>query len=126
MSLVAQNVRFPRARAAMAALSGFSLMKILLAVVANGRPALRLVALGLLKVFAPGSTISYTYVVGNRKLKGFLRWEHLTSDLQSALELAIGDCYRMNKIPNPDFIVDGGANTGLFTLAAAARWPIAP
>jgi FkbM family methyltransferase len=49
--------------------------------------------------------------------------EHLQSDLCSALELAVGDCYRLDRVGPPEFVVDGGGNTGLFTLAASARWP---
>ena len=104
----------------MASLSGLSRVKILLAVLANSRPLARPFALGLLKLLAPGSRVSYQYKIGNTKLIGFLRWKHIDSDLQSALELAIDDRYQLNQIPQPDFIVDGGANTGLFSLAASA------
>ena len=110
----------------MASLSGLSRVKILLAVLANSRPLARPFALGLLKLLAPGSRVSYQYKIGNTKLIGFLRWKHIDSDLQSALELAIADRYRLNQIPQPDFIVDGGANTGLFSLDAVTRWPGVP
>jgi FkbM family methyltransferase len=49
--------------------------------------------------------------------------EHLQSDLCSALELAVNDCYCLDGLSAPEFVVDGGGNTGLFTLAASARWP---
>jgi FkbM family methyltransferase len=41
------------------------------------------------------------------------------------MELAVGNLYRLEELPRPDLVIDGGANTGLFTLAAAARWPTA-
>ncbi len=53
-----------------------------------------------------------------------VRDKHLRSDLQSVLELAAGDCYGLAKFAwQPDVVIDGGGNTGLFSLAAAARWP---
>jgi FkbM family methyltransferase len=118
--------RHSRAEAVISSLSGLSLAKVLLATMATSRPRTRLLAHSFLRVLAPGSRVSYIYKIGDRKLNGFLRWKNIDSDLQSALELAVGDCYRLNQIPRPDFIVDGGANTGLFTLAAAAKWPNVP
>lgn len=117
---------FTRARAIMDALSGLSKVKILLATLASSRPRVRPLAHGLLRLMAPGARISYKYKIGNCDRIGFLRWEHLDSDLQSALELAVGDTYRLEHLPRPDFIIDGGANTGMFSLAAAARWPDVP
>ncbi len=118
--------RFVRAKAVMARLSGLSLIKVLLAVLASSRPRVRRLSHGLLKLITLGPRVSYKYRIQNRNLIGFLRWEHIDSDLQSALELAVGDCYQLNRIPRPDFIVDGGANTGLFSLTAIARWPGVP
>jgi FkbM family methyltransferase len=123
---VGKHNRFKRANAAVSSLSGLSLVKILLALAASSRPRARFLAHGLLKLLAPGSRVSYVYKIGGRKMVGFLRWKHINSDLQSALELAIGDCYRLSQMPKPDFIVDGGSNTGLFILAATARWPNVP
>ena len=115
--------RFIRARAVIASLSGLSLVKVLLAVVANSRPRTRPLSHGLLKLLSPGARVTYKYRIGNRRLIGFLRWEHIDSDLQSALELAVEDRYRLDQLPRPDFVIDGGANTGLFSLAAATKWP---
>jgi FkbM family methyltransferase len=39
------------------------------------------------------------------------------------MELAVRDLYRLDQLPEPTFIVDGGGNTGMFTLEATARWP---
>jgi len=120
------NSHFARARAVIASLSGLSMVKVLLAVLANSRPRTRLFAHGLLKLLAPGSRVSYFYRIGDRKVTGFLRWKYIDNDVQVALELAVTDWYRLSRIPQPDFIVDGGANAGLFTLAAAVRWPNVP
>jgi FkbM family methyltransferase len=121
-----KNSHFTRARAVITTLSGLSIVKVLLAVLANSRPHARPFALGLLMLLAPGSRVSYKYKIGDSKLIGFLRRKDIDSDLQSALELAIADRYRLNQIPRPDFIVDGGANTGLFSLDVATRWPGVP
>lgn len=56
-------------------------------------------------------------------LKALVRGKHLQSDIQSILELAAGDCYNLNKLEwQPDVIIDGGGNSGLFTLLASAKW----
>ncbi len=114
---------FPRAKAVMASLTGISLVKILLAVVANSRPRARFLAHGLLRLLSPGPRVSFNYRIENHRMVGFLRWKDIDSDLQSALELAVDDRYRLGQIPRPDFVIDGGANTGLFSLAAATKWP---
>jgi hypothetical protein len=72
------------------------------------------------------SLIRYGYTIGDRKLAGFLRWKHIDSDLQTALELAIGDCYRLSKLQRPDFIIDGGANRGLFFLGCCIEMAYGP
>src|ERR1017187_6919778 len=117
------GVRFPRAKAVIASLTGLSLVKLLLAVLANGHPRVRFLAFGLLKAIAPGRRVAFSYKIDGRPLVGFLRWKDIDSDLQSALELATDDRYRLDQLPPPDFVLDGGANTGLFSLAAASRWP---
>jgi FkbM family methyltransferase len=121
-----REIRFSRAKAVMSSLAGLSLVKFLLAVAANSRPRTRFLAHNLLKLIAHGPSVIYTYKIGGRTLTGFLRWKHINSDVEVALELAVGDNYRLQQLPQPDFVIDGGANIGLFTLAAAARWPKAP
>jgi FkbM family methyltransferase len=101
-------------------------VKILLLVAVTSRPRYRSLVHALLKLISPGSRISFRYKIANRKIVSFLRWEYLDSDLQSALELAVGDCYRLKQLQRPDFIVDGGSNSGLFLLAASARWTGVP
>jgi FkbM family methyltransferase len=69
--------------------------------------------------------IYYDYQINRSRMRGFLRRQHIWSDFQSAMELAVGDCYQLSKLSEPDLIIDGGANTGLFCLAALAQWPSA-
>jgi FkbM family methyltransferase len=58
------------------------------------------------------------------KRQARVRGRHLRSDMQSVLELAAGDCYHLAKVNwEPDVVIDGGGNSGLFSLAASARWP---
>lgn len=65
------------------------------------------------------------YKKHKRTLRAIVRGMHIKSDLQSVLELAAGDCYNLDAIRwNPDWVIDCGGNTGLFSLAAASYWPI--
>lgn len=65
-----------------------------------------------------------SYFAFGFKRRILIRGKHLHSDLQSVLELAAGDCYQIANISwKPDLVIDGGGNTGLFSLAATARWP---
>ena len=118
-----EQFKLTRAKAVVSSLRGISALKILLALAATSRPRARRVSHAILRILSPGKHIKYSYKVAGHRLSGFLRWKDIDSDLQSTLELAVGDCYRLNSLPKPDVIIDGGANTGLFSLAAAARWP---
>jgi FkbM family methyltransferase len=64
-----------------------------------------------------------SYKQDGRTIQCCLRIAELASDLQSFLEVAIRDCYRVPRDARFRTIIDGGANTGLFTLGAMARWP---
>lgn len=66
------------------------------------------------------------YRKSGRRLRARVRGEHLSSDIQTVLELAAGDRYGLTDfIWDPEIVIDAGANTGLFSLAALARWPTA-
>jgi FkbM family methyltransferase len=56
----------------------------------------------------------------------FIRVSELSSDLQCALELAVRDEYHLDQDFQPDLVIDGGGNIGLFTLRAAAAWSTNP
>lgn len=117
---------YDRAQTILAGTSGLSAFKLLLATARQTRPWLDSFARGTLKLLSSDSEVSYRYRRFGSKRRGLLRLSQLDSDLQSALELAVGDCYRLSQLPEPDLIVDGGANTGMFSLAASARWPTVP
>jgi FkbM family methyltransferase len=72
----------------------------------------------------PLSDVDIRYRKHSRLLKVRLRPGHFDSDLQVAMELAVGDCYHLSEMQwEPELIIDAGGYMGLFTLAAAARWP---
>lgn len=52
-----------------------------------------------------------------------LRVPDLSSDLQTFYETGSNDSYRLPRDFEPEVVVDGGANVGLFTLRALGRWP---
>ena len=117
---------YPRARQIVRQMSGFSAVKLLLATGRQTRPWMRPSVEFALERWADDGKLFFNYECFGQRRVAFLRMEHLDSDLQSALELAAGDCYRLNTLSEPDLIIDGGANTGLFSLAATARWPGVP
>jgi FkbM family methyltransferase len=105
--------------------SGRSRMILLLAQATVSRPLFAKVCLGLLNRFAHEGKVEFHYLIGSVHRRAFLRLAQLEADLYSAMELAIRDIYRLATLPAPKFIVDGGGNTGMFTLSAAALWPAA-
>lgn len=102
---------------------GRSALVLLLAAAATSRPRLAGILDRALGLFARAGAVNYSYKIGGAARNASLRLAHRRSDLQSALELAVGDCYQLSRVPAPDLIVDAGANVGLFTLAASALWP---
>src|SRR5262245_22947652 len=116
---------FQQARRILRHISGSSCLKLLVATASYSRPFLAGPCSWLLRRFARDGKLEITYRTNGQSRHIFLRTSQLRSDLYSALELAVGNCYRMDTLPEPEIIIDGGGNTGLFTLAAAARWPLA-
>jgi len=114
---------FTQARQIVRRTSGFSRLALLTATASYSRPRLAGVCSALLKSLARDGKVAIRYRTNGLSRKIFLRLAHLQSDLCSALELAVNDCYRLNDLGDQEFIVDGGGNTGLFTLAAHAHWP---
>lgn len=113
----------PRVREILAQTSGLSALKLILAAANSSRPFLRPFCLTLLRILSRNGRVTFRYRIAGKPLRGFLRLSHLDADFQSALELAMGDRYRLAQLPEPHLVIDGGANTGLFSLAAGARWP---
>lgn len=60
---------------------------------------------------------------GEHSLRACLRLPNLKEDLLSFREVILSDCYELSRLPEPDVIIDGGANVGFMTLLAGARWP---
>ncbi|MBX3256529.1 MAG: FkbM family methyltransferase [Chitinophagaceae bacterium] len=85
-----------------------------------------------------GPFIEAQYIEGQMKLKlkipsksndsieVLVRREHFESDYQSLSELVLFNCYKMPVAFQPDIIIDGGGNTGLFTILANKFYPDIP
>jgi FkbM family methyltransferase len=114
---------FTQARQIIRRTSGLSRLKLLMATASFSRPWLAGPCSLFLRLLSRDGKLSIQYRTNGLPRRIFLRLAHLQSDLCSALELAVGDCYSLSGLKEPAFIVDGGGNTGLFTLAALARWP---
>ena len=114
---------FQQARRIIRHSSGSSRLMLLAATASFSRPLLAGPCSLLLRRLARHGKLEIEYRTNGQRRRIFLRTSQLRSDLYSALELAVGDCYRLGVLPEPEVIIDGGGNTGLFTLAAAARWP---
>jgi FkbM family methyltransferase len=114
---------FTQARNIIRRTSGLSRVKLLLAAASFSRPWLAGPCSLFLRLLSRNGKLSIRYRTNALQRKIFLRMAHLESDFCSAIELAVGDCYCLGGIREPTFIVDGGGNTGLFTLAALAHWP---
>jgi FkbM family methyltransferase len=81
-------------------------------------------ALAQIRDDRPSADFSIHYRKFGLSRRAKVRGKHLRSDLQSVLELAAGDCYHLADVSwEPDVVIDGGGNSGLFSLAASARWP---
>ena len=76
-------------------------------------------------MLSEGGRLGVRFSLHDQERQAYLRLSELPFDLQSFMELAVGDCYRLVELPAPDLIIDGGGNTGMFLLAAQARWPAA-
>jgi FkbM family methyltransferase len=113
---------FQQARRIIRHSSGSSRLKLLAAAASYSRPLLAGACSLLLRRLARDGRLEIEYRTYNQSRHIFLRTSQLRSDLYSALELAVGDCYRLHVLPKPELIIDGGGNTGLFTLAATSRW----
>lgn len=96
--------------------------KLLLVAASCSRPRLRGLCLALLRPFIRNGEVSLQYRCYDRSLKMFLRMSEISSDLLGMLELGVNDTYNLgpDRCFEPDLVIDGGGNIGLFTLRAAA------
>lgn len=104
---------------------GFSRLKLAVAQASITRPALRPLCRAFLRLMARSGMFWATCDTGYGEVRSSFRLSQLESDVQGFLEVAIGDCYHLPQEFAPDLILDGGGNTGLFTINALRRWPSA-
>jgi len=100
--------------------SPVSSYKLILAVGTSLRPKYRDLLLTFLKPFVRDGEISIRYRCYERSYKTFLRTSDLSADVLSTRELCVNDVYHLDRGFQPDLVIDGGGNIGLFTLRAAA------
>ena len=100
--------------------SPFSSFKLLLITASRSRPRYRDLCIRLLRPFTSGGEVSLRYRCYDQYLRCFIGLSDLDSDLTSVLELSVRDTYNLDFSFQPDLVIDGGGNIGLFTLRAAA------
>lgn len=100
--------------------SGFSSLKLLLVAASSSRAKYRALCLSLLQPFTKNGEVLIRYRCYGRDVRCFIRLADLSSDLRSVFELSIRDTYNLDPGFQPDLVIDGGANIGLFTLRTAA------
>jgi FkbM family methyltransferase len=97
-----------------------STFKLLLIAASSSRPQYRALCLKLLRPFTKNGEVLLRYRCYDRSVQSYVRLSDIGSDLRSVLELSIRDTYHLDLGFQPDLVIDGGANIGLFTLRAAA------
>jgi FkbM family methyltransferase len=116
---------FGNAKRILQSVSGLAALKLLLLTARSSRPALAPLCALLLRPFSRAGEIPIRYHEAGRDLTAFLRESDLDSDLHSMLEVVVRKVYPLDPAFAPDLVIDGGGNTGLFTLLAAAAYPSA-
>jgi len=112
-------MKFPIARRILRHGPTLSAFKLLLIAAISSRPRTQPVCRLFLRPFVHAGEIKIYYKLPRgRRLCAHIRLADLLSDFCSVLELAVGDCYHLDPQLRPDLIIDGGGNTGLFTLNA--------
>lgn len=117
---------YPTAWKILRSARGLDACKLLFAQAALSKPVFAPVLTCLLRLFSPEEDFKVKFVssAGNLPLKAFFRLRELASDMESFREVGMGDCYRIATMNfEPELVVDGGGNTGLFTLSAFRKWP---
>lgn len=94
--------------------------KLLLIAASSSRPRYRAFCLKLLRPFTTNGEVLLQYRCYGRNVRSFVRLSDLSSDLRSVFELSIRDTYNLDFGFQPDLVIDGGANIGLFTIRTAA------
>lgn len=105
---------------------GLDACKLLFAQAALSKPAFAPVFVSFLRLLSHGGNFEAEFVfsAGGKPLKTFFRLSELASDMESFREVGMGDIYGITTMDFvPEMVVDGGGNTGLFTLSAFRKWP---
>lgn len=121
-----ERMAFPQARIILkAALSPASKYKMLVMAAAFSRPRHRALCMSLLWPFIQRGEIAVRYRCHGRQYVARVRTMDLQSDWMSVFELAVKGVYPIEIGFSPDLIIDGGGNTGMFTLISSAAFPSA-
>lgn len=117
---------FPQAKRILkAGLSPLSTFKLLVMTAALTRPRSRRLCFALLRPFTRSGEVAIHYPCHGRSYTVQVRLGELDSDRMSVYELAVMGVYPIEVGFVPDLVIDGGGNTGLFTLLASAAFPSA-
>jgi hypothetical protein len=74
----------------------------------------------LLRPFVRDGRIAVTYRCHSLRRTSFVRLSEMESDYFSVRELGVHDVYNLDARFQPDLVIDGGGNIGMFTLRASA------
>jgi FkbM family methyltransferase len=119
------TVLFPNVRLVFRWQHPLSSFKLMLAAACSSRPGWKSLWFALLRPFVRDGQFAVRYELYGKPLKAFLRMEDLRADFLSFKELGLSDVYRLEASFHPDLVIDGGGNTGLFTLQVAAAAEVA-
>jgi FkbM family methyltransferase len=117
---------FPQAKIILrAGLSPLSTFKMLVMTAAGSRPRYRKICIALLSPFRRHGEVAIGYSCNGRRFVARVRIADLESDWMSVMEIGVRKIYPVDAGFMPDLVIDGGGNTGLFTLYASAVYPSA-
>lgn len=117
---------FPNARRILRGGVSLSTFKLLAMQASLSRPALRGIGERLIQPFIHDGEVAVRYGCHGRRYTAFVRMSDMSSDVFTMKELATGEgVYHLDPGFQPDLVVDGGGNIGLFAMLAAALYPSA-
>ena len=100
-----------------------SAYKLLLMMASSSRPEMRGVCLALLRPFVKDGEVRVKYRCGKRRYTACIGMADMNSDMVSVMELGVRCVYHLDPALEPQVVLDGGGNIGMFTLRAAATYP---
>jgi FkbM family methyltransferase len=117
---------FPNARRLLKGGVSLSTLKLLAMQAAMSHPSWRPIVGALIQPFVHKGEVTVRYRCYGRHYTAFVRLNEMSSDVFTVKELAAADnVYCLDPGFDPDLIVDGGGNIGLFAMLAAALYPSA-